>query len=63
MKLTQATVGRKVNYVSRKHSGSARITEIQQTAKGPYFRLKDADRDAYVSVRLSQIELPPKVSK
>lgn len=59
MKIEQATIGRRVVYTSRKHTGTGRIAAINPTAKGPYFQVNDEGHPkGGVSVRLSQLSLP-----
>ena len=61
MKIEQATIGRRVVYAARKHSGTGRIAAINPTVKGPYFRINDEGHPkGGVSVRLSQLSLPTK---
>ena len=59
MKIEQATVGKRVAYKSRHHSGTGRIDSITQTLKGPYFVVSDkAHPKGTVAVRLSQLSAP-----
>jgi hypothetical protein len=59
MKLEQATIGKRVSYKSRVHSGTGRIAAVNQTLKGPYFQVNDVGHPkGGVSVRLSQLSLP-----
>ena len=64
MKIEQATVGKRVVYAARKHSGTGRIAAINPTAKGPYFQVNDEGHPrGSVSVRLSQMSLPARKAK
>lgn len=61
MKIEQATIGKRVAYKARVHSGTGRIAAINPTAKGPYFQVNDEGHPkGGVSVRLSQLSLPAK---
>lgn len=56
MDIGKIKVGKRVAYRSRKHTGKGTVTDIEQKATGYWVTINDKTRDAYVTVRPSQVD-------
>lgn len=56
MDATKIKVGQKVKYRSRAHTGTGKVDKVETKATGTWVTVNDTNRNAYVTVRPSQVD-------